>query len=428
MDKLAYYGMAADLELKKKLAQLIKLKKKAQEELDSNKLSPLEEMNTRSAMHNIDEIIGKIRFHSLDYLNVLGNDDKGTKTDPTASKDVKKSNFAPGVTSTETQQTSDTGNQNGCPIKVSPKEKGGEDVELNREGFFKGFDPEMDEDAFYKSIDNILGIEVDEKMELLDNTQKLPRGTKTLAKQTEFEIYHGLRNTVNKWFEGIEKGTDPYHALADLKMNLIQWSHESKSNSADTIQELYDRGMQAGLQKGAKAPHEKSMRHLVHKANSIGPALDNFRDSCYGNLSRIMKRHVHNGEHALYREKREIDSWLRKQRWQTRLMVKTEVAKTANLGLLESWGADTEKYMYNYFWNSIEDDRTKPISSLRKSGNPYTFDECDWLWKNQEQLMPDGKFMGDQYNQRCSISRQRIDKQYTGNRFIGREAEFHRTV
>jgi hypothetical protein len=432
MNNLSFEAMKVDLQLKKKLAELLEMKKKLESDISSDKLSPLQTMETESALHIVDEAIGKIRFGSLDILGVLNvpeDANKETNTHPTVEK-LEKQSVSPGSFSVAQQQDAGLANQVGYSEKVKiPKSLGGDDVNKNREPYFKemGFIPDMDDDAFYKSIDTLLGIDVEQKMEMFGKDAQLPRGTKTIAHESEFKIYHGLRNTVNKWFEGVQKDTDPYTAIENLKKELFDWNHISKTESADTVQELYERGQEAGIKKGLKTPPGKSMRHLVHKANGIGPALDNFRDECYGNLSRIMKRHIHDGEHALYREKREIDSWLRKQRWQTRLMVKTEVAKMANFGMLEAWGMDTEKNMYNYFWEAIDDDRTKEISRLRKSGNPYTADEIAWLWNYQKQFL--GKYwQNDVYNQRCHISRQRIDKAYTGNRFIGREAEFERTM
>jgi hypothetical protein len=432
MNNLSYHACLVDLELRKKLKELLDMHDKAKAAIDSGKLSPLEQLNTESALHVIDESIGKIRFHALDPLGVLNTPEgknEDSKTNPTM---LHKQSDAPGSFSVAQQQDAGLANTVGYPEKVNPVEEGKKRnlVSQNKENAFEkemGFVPDMDDDAFYKSIDNLLGINVEQKMDLIGKDTALPRGTKTIAQQSEFKIYHGLRNAVNKWFDGVQKDTDPYSALENLKKELYGWNHIAKTESADTVQELYERGQEAGIKKGLKTPPGKSMRHMVHKANEIGPALDNFRDECYSNLSRIMKRHIHDGEHALYREKREIDSWLRKQRWQTRLMVKTEVAKMANFGLLEAWSMDADKYMYNYFWEAIDDDRTKEISRLRKSGNPYTADEITWLWNHQKQFL--GKYwQNDAYNQRCHISRQRIDKAFTGNRFLGREAEFESTM
>ena len=441
MDNLSYEGMKTDLELRKKLKILCELRDKLQEQLrDLENWSPQEELDLRNTLQKVNETIGKIRFHSLDDEGIISDrnikpnkkDEEGQDFNSTQSGDVKKSSESHGIGSFSGPAgiTSELGNQVGQVEKVNAVEevRKRNSVEQNKENAFeKGFSPEEPDDVFYKSLDTILGIDVDTKShDLIGPEHTLPRGSKKMANDSERELYRGLRKTVNTWFEDVQKDTNAQHALEVLKAELIKWADDSKADSAGTIQKLYDLGLEAGVRKGKLK--EKSIRTMVNKANGIGPAIDNFRDSCLRNITSIMKQHVHDGEHALYREKRHIDSWLRKQRYQTRLMVKTEVAKIANFGLVEGWGDDTNKYMYNYFWNTVEDDRTKEISRLRKSYNPLTYDEVAFLWKNQEQLMPNGKFMGDQWNQRCSISRQEINKEFTGNRFIGHEGEFRRTM
>jgi hypothetical protein len=435
MDTLTYEAIKVDLALKKHLIHLTDLKDKIQSELEkSDEMSPIEEEELRNALEKVNESIGKIRFHSLDKLNLFTSSinqqpNENNTSDETEGVPESIQKQSPGVFSASEQQIAELGNQVGVPEKVKQKTLGGDEVKLNKEPYFeKGFDPE-DEDELYNSIDSILGIDVQKMAELIGPEHELPRGTKKLAKESEYAIYSGLRKTVNSWFNEVQMETDPYTSLADLKMSLLKWNTESKSNSANTVQELYDRGLESGLRKSGRVmpTHVKMVKHLINKSNGIGPALDKFRDDCFNNISKIMMKHIHNDKHALYREKREIDSWLRKQRYQTRMMVKTEVAKIANFGLIESWSLDDDKYNHNYFWNSISDERTKEISRVRKSGNPYSFDEIRWLWNNQEQLI--GKsWMADQYNQRCSISRQKIDKKFTGNRYEGKESEFRKTM
>jgi hypothetical protein len=435
MDTLAYEGMKVDLELRKHLTSLVALKAKIEDKLKDENLKSLEEEELKGSLEQVNETIGKIRFHSIDHLGIFSDnikqhtEEEGTQEVNSGDSSNMINKQSPGSFSVSEQQTSELTNQVGTPQKINASKEVEKNTPLNRkqESYEKGFDPEIDDDSFYKSLDSILGIDIEEKMaDLISPEIKVPRGTKKLAADSERSIYLGLRKAVNSWFEDVQKDTDYYSALANLKMSLINWNQDSKSTSGETVQKLYNLGLEAGVLKGASIK-SKEVKHLINKSNGIGPALDNFKDSCYSNLSRIMQKHIHDGEHALYREKREIDSWLRKQRYQTRMMVKTEVAKIANFGLIESWGYDNDRYFHNYFWNAITDERTKEISRIRKSGNPYTFDEIQWLWKNQEQLIND-KWQNDSFNQRCSISRERIDKEFSGNRFSGKESEFNQTM
>jgi hypothetical protein len=442
MSTLTDESINVDLEIRKQLNSLISLKEEIEAKLaDSDKLSPLREMELKNSLQSVDETIGKIRFHSLDNngeftnrkplkFNTDGLDFNSSDSENT-KKDIEKQ--SPGSFSVSEQQSPSLSDQVGKPKKVDAvKEQASKtSVSVNNDNYYeKGFDPEQDEDTFYNSFDRILGIDISKMADIIGADQKLPRGTKRLARESEYYIYHGLRKAVNEWFMDVEKDTDPYSALSNLKMNLMKWNLESKTDSSNTVQELYNRGLDSGLRKSGRLPpkHIKVVTESIHKANGIGPALDKFRDDCYSNISSIMKRHIHDGEHALYRSKREMDSWLRKQRFQTRLMVKTEVAKIANFGLIESWGYDEDRYTHRYFWDAIIDDRTKEISRIRKMGNPYTFDEIKWLWKHQAQVIDGTHWQNDAYNQRCSISREKIDKEFEGNRFKGKETEFNQTM
>jgi hypothetical protein len=435
MNTLSFEGMAVDIELRKKLNSLIALKENIEAKLNDDSLKPLEEEELKNTLEKINEIIGKIRFKQLDSENQLseGINPHNEESEPIDEgsrphEDIQKQ--VPGNFSTEKETLSEVSNQNSKPVKVNASKETEENTFLNRKQepyIEKGFDPELNDEVFYNSIDKI--IDIQKMASFISSDVNLPRGTRQLAKDAEFSLYHGLRDTVNSWFENVNHDTEPYSALADLRLSLVRWNVASKSNTSNTVQELYNRGLESGIKKaGLKKPeHSKDVHHLINRDSGMGPALDKFRDECYTNISKIMMKHIHNDKHALYREKREIDSWLRKQRFQTRLMLKTEVAKIANLGLIESWSLDSDKYLYNYFWDAIVDERTKEISRIRKSGNPYTFDEIAWLWKNQEQLI--GKrWQNDAYNQRCSISRMLVDTEFKGNRFSGRESEFSRTL
>ncbi len=130
---------------------------------------------------------------------------------------------------------------------------------------------------------------------------------------------------------------------------------------------------------------------------------------------------------GLFRLKRDCDSYLHNARYRTRLMLKTTTADFANKGVLKAWERDENKNFFEYSWKNPSDSRSKKISLVRKQGNPYSYSEISFLWKNQRQMI-DGKMQSDVWNQRCSIFRgKRLEEEWIDNRFLGKENEFEST-
>jgi hypothetical protein len=71
MYKLASLGLNVDLELRKKLNELLDLRHKFEDE-KINELNPIKEQEIEESIKAIDEVIGKIRYISLDGLDILG--------------------------------------------------------------------------------------------------------------------------------------------------------------------------------------------------------------------------------------------------------------------------------------------------------------------------------------------------------------------
>jgi hypothetical protein len=76
MYKLASLGLNVDLELRKKLNELLDLRHKFEDE-KINELNPIKEQEIEESIKAIDEVIGKIRYISLDGLDILGKKESG---------------------------------------------------------------------------------------------------------------------------------------------------------------------------------------------------------------------------------------------------------------------------------------------------------------------------------------------------------------
>ena len=285
----------------------------------------------------------------------------------------------------------------------------------------KGFD--SDSDALFDRIDTA----VMKMSHMMQPVQKLPRGAKKLAESLELSLYSNLRKKVNDWFDSVEKDSDVDGSLSSLRLKLLDWNTIHKLTSKSDIQEFWQKGYLAGVSEASLEPSIQNKGYMADKDNGINPALDRLRDNVFKDISTSMVKY-RGQEIPLYSLKRDIDSKLRGRRNDTRRILKTEVAKAANLGLIDAWGEDPERYSFEYFWNAVIDDKTKKISQIRKEYNPLTYDEIEFLWKNQSQLIDGNHWEDDQFFQRCSISRELGSSEHKGNRFATQRHEFRSTL
>ena len=78
MNKLSYEGLKVDLEIRKKLSELLQLKDELENKKDSN---PLEEQQNRLALQKVDELIGRIRYNAIDKLGIFNKEENKIEKD-----------------------------------------------------------------------------------------------------------------------------------------------------------------------------------------------------------------------------------------------------------------------------------------------------------------------------------------------------------
>jgi hypothetical protein len=312
-------------------------------------------------------------------------------------------------------------------------------VSENKEPFFEkryGLDPDQDDELFWNSVDDLLLdddlIDVNkyvdlQKAHLIGPEQNIALGAKQLAENLERDLYTSLRKTVNEWFGGVTPTTDMDDAMVSLRKQLIRWNQNLSKDTLTGLHDLVDLGVKAGVRK-SKVPVPMKFYNKVNVTSfsqkGIMPAIQRFSDDVFVKASSAAKKH----KMGSFRQKRAVDSELRKMRNRTKLMLRTEASRWGNLGMLEAFNYDPEKYRYKYYWRNPLDARSKTISKMRAKGNPYNLDSLLFLWKNQEQMI-DGKWENDVFYQRCSIYRgEKMDKEWKGNIFSGREAEFRESL
>jgi hypothetical protein len=364
MDRLSFFAMQADQQLKKKVSDLVKKKEELEEARSSDTLSPYQELEAEGALKKIQELIGQIRFHGFE--------------------------------------------------EPEPEEAPKEDIQ-------KGFDPDGD---VYTMIDSAI-----QKGHLIGSEISLPLGTKSLADMAELELYGGLRDSVNTWFDGVSRESNIDSTVADLRMSILKWIQNERDIQRDSLQKLYDRGLEAGIRQTG-VPVEKSVKkvdYMIYRDTGIGPAIDRLGNDTFKSLADIVRKHYDLEKGIpLYRTKRHIDSWLKDQRYQTRRILKTETAKCANWGMLKAWMEDPDRYHFMYKWEAITDERTKRISKMRYDNNPYSADEINFLFNHQVQKIGN-EWENDTFNQRCFFSRSPISYEFKSFRFYGSEFNYQRT-
>ena len=74
MSQLAFNGMSTDIQLREKLIELLDFRKQLsdEEEIENN---PIREQRLKDNIMTLDELIGKIRYNSLDELEILSKTD-----------------------------------------------------------------------------------------------------------------------------------------------------------------------------------------------------------------------------------------------------------------------------------------------------------------------------------------------------------------
>lgn len=296
-------------------------------------------------------------------------------------------------------------------------------VQSNKEAMFE---KAIKYDSVYDLIDNTFI----SKSSIIEGAQ--PSGAKTLGTQIERELYYSLRNSIDDWFSKINSDTDVNKAIIDLRKQMINWTQDAQWAQMNNMKDLFFKGLEVGENlAGVETDFTawSDVNNQIFKQSGISNAIEKLSNDVFNNSSDILKQHYNKDKGIpLYRTKRHLDSYLKKSRARTELMLKTETAKFANMGLLKAYEIDPSKYKYNYYWVVKSDDRTKKISEIRKSGNPYSYDEINFLWKHQEQMI-NGKWQADQFNQRCSIARgEELDSEFNTNRFLGKEYLFRETM
>jgi len=321
------------------------------------------------------------------------------------------------------------------PIKVPPKYKDHEDKQdpIKFDNSMDGDEPEF----YFKSEDiyDFLDEDYFSKMGVkYDPSQVLPLGARTIGRDIEKNLYDNLRKTIDNWYMTLNEKSALDQVKVDLKSSLLKWQANSNATISNDMQKLFEKGIAAGVRQSGVKIDQKAIEGINNQLNKpigIIPALEHFQNQLYGKVSRAVIKNYDMENRTLPIQKTfdDITQIMIDQRYKTQLMIKSEVASLSHYGMLKAWEQDSDSKKYRYYWKAVIDGRTKAISVVRKQGNPYTFNEITFLWKNQEQLI-NGRWENDHFFQRCGLAKGRfkLDYNWKKNRFLGKENEFKETM
>lgn len=306
------------------------------------------------------------------------------------------------------------------------------DIEFE-EHIKKSFDfdslPDFYSEECYDWIDNQLNIQ--KAGVTIGGNQ--PRGTKKIGKQAETSLYNSLQDKVDNYLDSLSGSETQDQVLEGVRKALDDWKTNNLPLIKKTFEELFRRGLQAGVMAGGGILDrgDKLVLDLLRNSDyRLGSSIELFVEETATRYSNIIKEAFGpNQEFNLKKLVGDMDQAVPADRFKLERIARTEVGQTAGLGRFWGWEQKAEeKYSYEYFWNSTPDNRRRKMKELRSASNPYTYDEIWFLWTHNKQYVPGVGWQMGAINCRCTASRSPVEKEFVGNRFKGQEGRFERTL
>lgn len=335
-------------------------------------------------------------------------------------------------------------------VKEHPEISTGERMKMVNDFMFAPYHEEKvtnkaeDDEEYFDLLDDALSeLEVLKKGDLVDPYSELIYdyidGTLTKAgvtiegqqssaarygKGIEGDVYNSLVRKVDKMLEDVPSDLPQHELVNKIHETVQEWQEDVGVKLADDVENLFLRGYATGvISSGVKETmgleDKMALELLQSNPDRLGARIVTFSDDLIDKFRTIIANsYTADGipfdvDVLVAEMRKEVPA----ERWKLERIVRTEVAGTSNLGRLVGYNKDPDKYYYDYKWRNPQDLRSKMISKLRVAGNPYSFSEICFLWERQEQKMPNGEWMNDAFNQRCSISRSPRDDEFISNRF-----------
>ena len=291
----------------------------------------------------------------------------------------------------------------------------------------------------YENINSTLKKQDNNIYDWIDNTLeksgvsiggKQPWGAKQIGKMIEQRLYRGLYKTVDDFLAklvGNERKVDVINSVNDLVKN---WVLVNTVAIEGAFEALFKKGFMAGAVSEGMAVEDKNAMEILKAGRyRIGSRIKLFADDVIKEFAAIIeKSYTVEGIFDLNTLVKEMHQVIPAQRYELERIARTETSQVSNIGRIWAWSQDDNRYFYKYNWQSTPDNRRREIKKMRSEGNPFSYDEIKFLWLNNEQRLPNGKWQNGSINCRCSVSRSPNDEELKGDRFQDKKLDFRKTV
>ena len=261
-----------------------------------------------------------------------------------------------------------------------------------------------------------------------------PPGTKTIGRSAELRLYSTLQDAVQSFLETLD-GTEHQQEVVDAVREVIsRWADVNIPLMNRTFEELFKRGLEAGLVAVGQrldVGDQKVLELLRESELKMGSRIVLFSEDVANQYEKVIHRNFEPTEvfnlPALVRQMGDVAP---ARRFELERIARTEVGQTSGIGRFWGWAKNPEDlYYFQYYWNSTPDTRRRKMKEIRQAWNPLTWDEAWFLWSHNKQMV-DGKWQVGNINCRCTVARSPSEsgEEFRGNRFIGREDMFERTL
>ena len=259
-----------------------------------------------------------------------------------------------------------------------------------------------------------------------------PSGAKQIGKFIELSLYQDLWKTINTYIGNITSGQSQTEILNGVYNTIDEWVTKKAPEVDTAFEALFKRGFAAGVVSGGgalKTEDKNAMEILKQGKYRIGERIVQFASDTVDRFSDVItKSFTPEGTFSLEALTKDMSEIVPATRGSLERIARTETGQVSQIGRLWAWENDSDRYFFKYRWQSTPDNKRREMKKMRSAGNPYSYDECKYLFSHNEQRLPNGVWQQGSINCRCSISRTTSDEEVKGNRFVGQEANFRKTM
>lgn len=261
----------------------------------------------------------------------------------------------------------------------------------------------------------------------------LPRGSKTIGKNVEAELYNSFNDDIESYIQTLSGQESESEVIKGIIDALNTWSTNSVPIATTALEELFRTGYTAGFVSAGGALGQdfnpQALKIIEDGTYRIGDRIVSFGDEATKRFADVIHdAYTSELDFSLPAMTDAMREKIGDSQSSLERIARTETSNVSMLGRLAQWANDPDRYIYEYNWNMAPDNRVRDMKRIRAKGNPYTFDEILFLWTHNKQRLPNGVWQMGVINCRCSVSRRLRGTDFKGNRFESRTGQYEKTV